>query len=99
MSIVEMKAAIPQLSPNEAADLASVCIQKLSSEQKVALMQRCTALLSEYLGEHKKPIERLLRRLEHPDVPEDFWAGMEDIEDGRIVDMEVAMNEVPPHLR
>ena len=59
-------------------------------------MQRCTALLGEYFGEHKKVIERLLRRLEHPEVPEDFWAGLEDIEDGRVADMEVALNERPP---
>jgi hypothetical protein len=100
MSFAEMKEAVPGLSPEQAGELAGVCVQKLTYEQRVALMQRCTALLGDYLGEHKKPIERLLRRLENPDIPEDVWAGFEDIEDGRLVDMDTALNETPPpHLR
>ena len=79
MSIAEIKEAVPKLSLEEVGELAGVCAQKLTPEQKVALMQRCTALLGEHLGEHKKAIERLLRRLEHPEVPEDFWAGLEDM--------------------
>ncbi|PWU12487.1 MAG: hypothetical protein C5B50_21350 [Verrucomicrobia bacterium] len=43
-----------------------------------------------------KTVERLLRRLENPDVPEDVWRGIEDAEDGRLVDMETALNEAPP---
>ena len=43
-----------------------------------------------------KAIERLLRRLENPDIPEDMWRGMEDAEDGRFVDMETALTEKPP---
>ena len=43
-----------------------------------------------------KVIERLLRRLENPDIPEDVWRGIEDAEDGRLLDMETALNEKPP---
>jgi hypothetical protein len=43
-----------------------------------------------------KAIERLLRRLESPDIPEDVWRGIEDAEDGRCVDMETALHEKPP---
>jgi hypothetical protein len=46
--------------------------------------------------EERKPIERLIRRLQHPDVPESFWEGVEDHEDGRSVDMEIALKETPP---
>jgi hypothetical protein len=44
----------------------------------------------------RKPIERLIRRLQHPDVPESFWQGVEDHEDDRTVDMETALRETPP---
>lgn len=45
-----------------------------------------------------KTIERLLRRLENQDIPEDVWRGIEDAEDGRVVDMETALAEKPPWL-
>ena len=40
----------------------------------------------------------LLRRLENPDIPEDVWHGIEDAEDGRLVDMETALTQKPPSL-
>ena len=43
-----------------------------------------------------KTIERLMRRLENPDIPEDVWRGIEDAEDGCLVDMETALTEKPP---
>ena len=43
-----------------------------------------------------KVIERMIRRLENPDISEDVWRGMEDAEDGRFVDMEAAMTAKPP---
>ena len=43
-----------------------------------------------------KIIDRFLRRLAHPDVPEEIWEGYEDYEDGRFVDMETALFEEPP---
>jgi len=47
-------------------------------------------------AEERKPIERLMRRLQYPDVPESFWQGVEDHEDDRTVDMETALREIPP---
>ncbi len=35
----------------------------------------------------RKAVERLLRRLENPDVPEDFWEGLEESEDGKALDV------------
>ena len=52
--------------------------------------------IRELPAEERKSIERLLRRLQHPDVPEDFWRGVEDHEDDRTVDMETALRETPP---
>lgn len=36
-------------------------------------------------------LARLVRRLENPDIPEQVWRGIEDAEDGRLVDMETAL--------
>ena len=38
-------------------------------------------------------IERLIRRMENPDIPEDVWRGIENTEDGRFVDMETALTK------
>jgi hypothetical protein len=43
-----------------------------------------------------KAVERIMRRIENPDVPADVWRGIEDAEDGRVVDMETALHEKPP---
>ena len=52
--------------------------------------------LRQLTAEDRKPIERLIRRLQHPDVPESFWEGVEDHEADRTVDMETALRETPP---
>src|SRR6266853_622375 len=54
------------------------------------------AALKQLPPERLVNLERLLRRLAHPDVPESFWDGVEDCEDGRTVDMETALYEDPP---
>ncbi|MEI9893502.1 MAG: hypothetical protein WDN28_06280 [Chthoniobacter sp.] len=38
-------------------------------------------------------VERTLRRLAHPDVPEEIWEGYDDAEDGRFVDSALVLNE------
>jgi len=45
-----------------------------------------------------KAIARLIRRIENPDIPEAVWRGIEDAEDGRFVDMELALAERPSWL-
>ena len=37
--------------------------------------------------DERKAVERLLRRLQHPDVPEDVWEGFEECEDGKAIEM------------
>ncbi len=36
-----------------------------------------------------------LRRLEDADVPKDFWNGLADCQEGRVMDMETAFREAP----
>ena len=33
------------------------------------------------------------------DIPASFWQGLKDIEEGRVVDMETALNEPPPGVQ
>ncbi len=49
--------------------------------------------------QNRMVIERLIRRLENPDIPEDVWRGIEDAEDGRFVDMGTALPQPPPWLK
>ena len=44
----------------------------------------------------RKVVERMLRRLENPDVPEDFWEGLEEAEDGKALDVRDEHFERPP---
>ena len=67
-------------------------IETLPTAERVAVVEETLRRL----GLSDKTIERRLRRLAHPEVPEDFWAGIEDVEDGRVVDMERVMSGEPP---
>ncbi|MHB8519670.1 MAG: hypothetical protein ACYDH9_02820 [Limisphaerales bacterium] len=62
------------------------------AERAEVLKQALTGLCPQ----NGKAVERLLRRLENPDIPEDVWRGIEDAEDGRFVDMETALTKKPP---
>jgi hypothetical protein len=46
-----------------------------------------------------KVIERIMRRVENPDIPEDVWRGIEDAEDSKLVGMETALREEPPRQK
>ncbi|MEO6787318.1 MAG: hypothetical protein ABI318_14390 [Chthoniobacteraceae bacterium] len=46
--------------------------------------------------EDLKSAERLLRRIAYPDVPDEVWEGFEQCEDGRTVEMDVALSSPPP---
>jgi hypothetical protein len=49
-------------------------------------------ILARLYPEGQKAIDRMLRRMENPDIPEDVWRGIEEAEDGRLVDMETALS-------
>ena len=72
-------------------------IEVLPESERAAVAE---AALKKLPPERLLGFERLLRRLAHPDVPEEVWRGFEDCEEGRTVDMETALFEDPPeHLR
>lgn len=41
-------------------------------------------------------IGRVMRRLEHPDIPQDFWEAAEEAEDGKAVEMRDEHFDNPP---
>ena len=53
-------------------------------------------LLKKLYPKSRKAIERLLRRIEHPEIPEDVWEGFEEAEDGQTVDLDVALTQPYP---
>jgi hypothetical protein len=44
----------------------------------------------------RQAVERMLRRLENQDVPEDFWEGLEEAEDGKATDVRDEHFKRPP---
>ncbi len=70
-------------------------IESLPPDERAEVLKQTLTRLCPKSG---KVIERLLRRLENPDVPEDVWRGIEDAEDGRLVEMESALPQKPPWL-
>jgi len=48
------------------------------------------------LCRNDKIVERIMQRIENPDIPEDVWRGIEDAEDSRMVEMEMALHDKPP---
>ncbi|MBI2925556.1 MAG: hypothetical protein HYY24_07620 [Verrucomicrobia bacterium] len=78
---------------------ANEIIQEADNLPKAEKLQVIHHLLGAVEGAdagQQKAVERLLRRLENPDIPEAMFRAMEDIEDGRTVDMETALHEKPP---
>jgi len=55
-------------------------------------------ILAQLYPSGQKAIDRMLRRIENPDIPEDVWRGIEEAEDGRLVEMETALSRKPPWL-
>jgi hypothetical protein len=68
-------------------------LKSLSPPERARVTKRVLESLCPQGG---KAVERMIRRIENPDVPEDVWRGIEDAEDGRLVDMEAALHEPPP---
>jgi hypothetical protein len=66
-------------------------IEALPPAERTEVLKKTLARLCPNGG---KAIERLLRRLENPDIPEDVWRGIEDAEDGRLIDMDEALTEL-----
>jgi hypothetical protein len=65
--------------------------ETLPAAERVEVLRRVLASLCPQGG---KAIERLCRRLENPDIPEEVWRGIEEAEDGRLIGMDEALTEL-----
>ena len=72
----------------------------LERELKMLPEPERSRIISEALRELSpatiKTLERRLRRLAHPEVPEDVWIGFEEAEDGEGVEIKDEHFERPP---
>lgn len=72
----------------------------LEHELKALPEAERTRVISEALRELSpttiKALERRVRRLAHPEVPEDVWIGFEEAEDGRGIEMKDEHFKLPP---
>jgi len=70
--------------------------KNLPKAEKLRVIHQLLGAVNGGDAARQKAVERLLRRLENPDIPEEMFRAMEDIEDGRTVDMETALHAKPP---
>jgi hypothetical protein len=59
-------------------------LEGMSAEER---RQAVRSVLAKLYPGSAKTIERLLRRIEHPEVPEDVWEAFEEAEDGKGIEM------------
>ena len=84
MTAAEIIKEIKALPPAEQSRVLTQAIEEVSAHER---------------KEIAKLLQRVQRRLEHPEVPEDVWEGFEQAKDGRVVDMEIALTQPPPYPR
>lgn len=81
-------------------DISRMTATKLANELKtVPEAERAkliSAALSDLYPNSGKFIERLVRRVEHPEIPEDVWQGFEECEDGKAIEMKDEHFDQPP---
>jgi hypothetical protein len=82
------------------ADFGDICaVSAVEITKELAVLPRPERLsvarrALETLCSDEKTVERLMRRIEHPDVPEDVWRGIEEAENGHLIDMDEALAEL-----
>jgi hypothetical protein len=76
---------------NMSAQEISEQLEALPEVQRVEVLKRALAGLC---PQSNKAVERLCRRLESPDIPEDVWRGIEEAEDGRLIGLDEALTEL-----
>jgi hypothetical protein len=78
--------AKPYVDPMSAAEIIRES-QTLTQQEKIAVMRQWLAGFGR--GDKQRvTIERLLRRLEHPEVSEEIWDGFEQCEDGNAIEID-----------
>ena len=69
-------------------------------EQRRVLTEAIEEVSAHERKEIAKLLQRVQRRLEHPEIPEDVWEGFEQAEDGNLVDLDTALTQAyPPPTR
>jgi len=71
-------------------------IEALPRDERAEVARKA---LASVWPKNEKLIDRMIRRLENPDVPGDVWRGIEEAEDGRVVEMETALSQKPPWIQ
>ncbi len=75
---------------------AAEVIAEIESLPETECVRIAEAAFQRLKPDDLKLLDRKLRRLANPDIPEEVWQGFEDCEDGYTVDMETALREDPP---
>jgi hypothetical protein len=75
---------------------ASMLEHELKTLQEAERAQIIRSALPELSPTALKALERQLRRLAHPEVPEDVWIGFEEAEEGRGMEVCDGHFEQPP---
>ena len=68
-------------------------LETLPAVERSSVARRVLATL--YPG-RAQAVDRIMRRLDHPDVPEDFWESVEEAEDGKAMEIRDEHFERPP---
>jgi hypothetical protein len=55
-----------------------------------------TDVLRALYPDNKQGIARLVRRLENPEIPHDFWEAIEEVEDGKDIEIREEHFQKPP---
>ncbi len=75
-----------------AAEIAKE-LQELPDSERAEVARHALEVL--YPGSSKL-IARVMRRLEHPGIPDDFWEAAEEVEDGRALEIHDQHFDNPP---
>ena len=75
---------------------ATQIVTELEEMPAEARGQVVRSVLAKLYPQSAKSIERLWRRIEHPEVPEDVWEGFEEAEDGKGIEMRDEHFAQPP---
>ncbi len=75
---------------------ANMLEQELKTLPEAERAQIIHAALQDLSPAALKALERQLRRLAHPEVPEDVWTGFEEAEDGRGIEIRDKHFDQPP---
>ncbi|MFH1066471.1 MAG: hypothetical protein V1746_01000 [bacterium] len=70
--------------------------QELKAMPHPAREEALKAILQELYPSNVQAVSRILRRLQNPDIPEDFWEAIEEAKDGKVIEMKDEHFDQPP---